>query len=115
MDPVWATASEIAQAVNAGTLSATTVVEETLGVIAARDPLLNSFTSVTDTRARKRAEMLDSRRAVRGQESVRRRRPADARGLQDQSRSRTRGPRRAADRTPGSRRRHSRRRAQQGR
>jgi AtzE family amidohydrolase len=63
MDPVWATASEIAQAVNAGTLSATTVVEETLGVIAARDPLLNAFTSVTDTRARKRAEMLDSRRA----------------------------------------------------
>jgi 1-carboxybiuret hydrolase len=63
MDPVWATASEIAQAVNAGTLSATTVVEETLGVIAARDPLLNTFTSVTDTRARKRAEMLDSRRA----------------------------------------------------
>ena len=63
MDPVWATASEIAQAVNTGTLSATTVVEETLGVIAARDPLLNTFTSVTDTRARKRAEMLDSRRA----------------------------------------------------
>ena len=63
MDPVWASASEIAQAVNAGTLSATTVVEETLGVIAARDPLLNTFTSVTDTRARKRAEMLDSRRA----------------------------------------------------
>jgi aspartyl-tRNA(Asn)/glutamyl-tRNA(Gln) amidotransferase subunit A len=63
MDPVWATASEIAQAVNAGTLSAATVVEETLGVIAARDPLLNAFTSVTDMRARKRAEMLDSRRA----------------------------------------------------
>ena len=63
MDPVWATASQIAQAVNAGTLSAMTVVEETLGVIAARDPLLNTFTSVTDTRARKRAEMLDSRRA----------------------------------------------------
>jgi AtzE family amidohydrolase len=63
MDPVWATASQIAQAVNAGTLSATTVVEETLGVIAARDPLLNAFTNVTDTRARKRAEMLDSRRA----------------------------------------------------
>jgi aspartyl-tRNA(Asn)/glutamyl-tRNA(Gln) amidotransferase subunit A len=63
MDPVWATASEIAQAVNAGTLSATTVVEETLGVISARDPLLNAFTNVTDTRARKRAEMLDSRRA----------------------------------------------------
>jgi 1-carboxybiuret hydrolase len=63
MDPVWATASQIAQAVNAGTLSATTVVEETLGVIAARDPLLNAFTSVTEARARKRAEMLDSRRA----------------------------------------------------
>jgi 1-carboxybiuret hydrolase len=63
MDPVWATASQIAQAVNTGTLSTTTVVEETLGVIAARDPLLNAFTAVTDTRARKRAEMLDSRRA----------------------------------------------------
>ena len=63
MDPVWATASQIAQAVNAGTLSATTVVEETLGVIAARDPLLNAFTAVTDARAGKRAEMLDSRRA----------------------------------------------------
>jgi 1-carboxybiuret hydrolase len=63
MDPVWASASEIAQAVNAGTLDATTVVEEALCVIAARDPLLNAFTAVTDARARARAQMLDSRRA----------------------------------------------------
>jgi AtzE family amidohydrolase len=63
MDPVWASASAIAQAVTAGTISAQSVVEETLGVIAARDPLLNAFTAVTQARARKRAEMLDSRRA----------------------------------------------------
>jgi AtzE family amidohydrolase len=63
MDPVWASASEIARAVNAGTLDATTVVEEAFCVIAARDPLLNAFTAVTDARARARAQMLDSRRA----------------------------------------------------
>jgi aspartyl-tRNA(Asn)/glutamyl-tRNA(Gln) amidotransferase subunit A len=39
------------------------VVEEALAVIAARDPLLNAFTAVTDARARKRAEILDSKRA----------------------------------------------------
>ncbi len=63
MDSAWASASEIAQAVNAGTISAKSVVEEALGVIAARDPLLNAFTAVTDARARARAQMLDSRRA----------------------------------------------------
>jgi 1-carboxybiuret hydrolase len=63
MDPVWASATEIAQAVNAGTIDATTVVEETLAVISARDPLLNSFTAVIDARARARAEALDRRRA----------------------------------------------------
>jgi len=63
MDPAWASASEIAHAVNAGTISAQSVIEEMLAVIAARDPLLNAFTAVTDARARKRAEMLDSKRA----------------------------------------------------
>src|SRR5262249_14604940 len=63
MDSAWASASEIAQAVNAGTISAESVVEEALGVIAARDPLLNAFTAVSDARARARAQMLDSRRA----------------------------------------------------
>jgi 1-carboxybiuret hydrolase len=63
MDPVGASASEIARAVGAGSLDATTVVEETLAVIAARDPVLNAFTAVTDTRARKRAQALDSMRA----------------------------------------------------
>jgi len=63
MDPAWASASEIAHAVNTGAISAASVVDEALGVITARDPLLNAFTAVTDARARKRAEMLDSKRA----------------------------------------------------
>jgi 1-carboxybiuret hydrolase len=63
MDPAWASASEVAQAVNTGKISAQSVVDEMLAVIAARDPLLNAFTAVTGARARKRAEMLDSQRA----------------------------------------------------
>jgi 1-carboxybiuret hydrolase len=63
MDPVGASASEIARAVSAGSLDAATVVEETLAVIAARDPVLNAFTAVTAERARKRAQTLDSMRA----------------------------------------------------
>jgi aspartyl-tRNA(Asn)/glutamyl-tRNA(Gln) amidotransferase subunit A len=63
MDPAWASASEIAHAVNTGAINAQSVVEEALAVIAARDPLLNAFTAVTDARARKRAEILDSKRA----------------------------------------------------
>src|SRR5262245_35760274 len=63
MDPVWASASDIARAVSAGSIAATTVIDETLATIAARDPLLNAFTAVTDARARARAQALDSRRA----------------------------------------------------
>jgi aspartyl-tRNA(Asn)/glutamyl-tRNA(Gln) amidotransferase subunit A len=63
MDPEWASASEIARAVNAGTIDAATVVEETLAIITARDPLLNAFTAVTGARARARAQALDNRRA----------------------------------------------------
>ena len=63
MDPVWASASDIARAVSAGKINAARVVEETLATIAARDPLLNAFTAVTDARARARAQALDSRRA----------------------------------------------------
>ncbi len=63
MDPVWASASEIAQAVSTGSIDATTVIEETIAVISARDPILNAFTTVTDARARARAQALDSRRA----------------------------------------------------
>src|SRR5262245_64981095 len=63
MDPVWASASDIAQAVSAGKTNAATVIEETLTTIAARDPLLNAFTSIIDVRARARAQALDSRRA----------------------------------------------------
>ena len=39
MDPAWASASEIAHAVNTGAISAASVVDEALGVITARDPL----------------------------------------------------------------------------
>ncbi len=63
MDPVWASASEIAQAVSAGSIDAATVIEETIAVISARDPILNAFTTVTDARALARAQALDSRRA----------------------------------------------------
>ena len=63
MDPVWASASGIAQAVSTGSIDATTVIEETIAVISARDPILNAFTTVTDARARARAQALDSRRA----------------------------------------------------
>jgi 1-carboxybiuret hydrolase len=63
MDPVGASAAEIARAVSAGSLDAATVVEETLAVIAARDPVLNAFTGITAERARKHARALDSMRA----------------------------------------------------
>jgi len=63
MDQAWASASEIAQAVNAGTISAKSVIDEALAVITARNPLLNAFTAVTDARARARAQVLDSQRA----------------------------------------------------
>jgi aspartyl-tRNA(Asn)/glutamyl-tRNA(Gln) amidotransferase subunit A len=63
MDPVWASASDIARAVNAGTIDAATVIEETLAHISARDPVLNTFTAVTVARACARAEALDRKRA----------------------------------------------------
>ena len=64
MDPVWASASEIAQAVSDRIdRPPRRVVEETLADISARDPILNAFTTVTDARARARAQALDSRRA----------------------------------------------------
>jgi 1-carboxybiuret hydrolase len=53
-------ASEIAEAVAAGRLSALAVVEATLARIAKGDGVLNSFTDVTADRARARARAIDA-------------------------------------------------------
>jgi aspartyl-tRNA(Asn)/glutamyl-tRNA(Gln) amidotransferase subunit A len=52
-------ASEIAQAVKSGRLSALSVAEATLARIAKYDPILNSFTDVTAGRARAKARTID--------------------------------------------------------
>jgi 1-carboxybiuret hydrolase len=57
------TAAEIAAAVTSGRTSAQTVIEATLARIRERDPILNSFTAVTEDRARLRAEAIDDTRA----------------------------------------------------
>jgi 1-carboxybiuret hydrolase len=60
MDTVWAHASEIAEAVAGGDISAVEVTEATLARIARRDPALNAFTAVLESRALARAEDLDN-------------------------------------------------------
>ena len=60
MDTVWAHASEIAEAVAGGDVSAVEVTEATLARIARRDPELNAFTAVLEVRALARAEDLDN-------------------------------------------------------
>jgi aspartyl-tRNA(Asn)/glutamyl-tRNA(Gln) amidotransferase subunit A len=59
----WATASEIAQAVQSGASSAVSVVEAALARIAERDGVLNSFTAVTQARALARAKAIDAAKA----------------------------------------------------
>jgi len=59
----FSTAADIAAAVTFGRASATQVVEATLARIRERDPVLNSFTAVTERRALLRAEALDATRA----------------------------------------------------
>src|SRR6202035_3536026 len=56
-------AASIAAAVTAGSVSATHIVEATLARIRERDPLLNSFTAVTERRALARARAIDDTRA----------------------------------------------------
>jgi aspartyl-tRNA(Asn)/glutamyl-tRNA(Gln) amidotransferase subunit A len=56
------TAAEIAHKVGEGSLFASEVIELTLDRIAVRDPVLNSFTAVTEERARARAEAIDAAR-----------------------------------------------------
>src|SRR5215468_12465144 len=63
MNTAWAHASEIAAAMADGRTSASAVVDAALARIAARNPVLNAFTAVVETRAGKRAEAIDARRA----------------------------------------------------
>jgi aspartyl-tRNA(Asn)/glutamyl-tRNA(Gln) amidotransferase subunit A len=62
-DFAWDSAASIAAAVAAGRVSATHIVEAALARIRERDPLLNSFTAVTERRALARARALDGARA----------------------------------------------------
>jgi AtzE family amidohydrolase len=62
-DFAWDSAATIAAAVTAGRISATHIVEATLARIRERDPLLNSFTAITERRALARAQALDEARA----------------------------------------------------
>ncbi len=59
----WKTAADIAAAFNTGRASALNIVESTFARIRGRDPLLNSFTAVTEQRALTRAQTLDDARA----------------------------------------------------
>src|SRR6202051_4054651 len=62
-DFAWDSAASIAAAVTAGRVSATHIVEATLARVRERDPLLNSFTAVTERRALARAKALDAAQA----------------------------------------------------
>ena len=62
-DFAWDSAAKIAAVVTAGRVSAKHIVEATLARIRERDPLLNSFTAVTERRALAHAQALDDARA----------------------------------------------------
>ena len=62
-DSAWMNAGEVAAAFAAGRVSAQSVVDAAFARIRARDPLINSFTAVTDERAQRRAQALDEARA----------------------------------------------------
>jgi 1-carboxybiuret hydrolase len=63
IDPSSATAVDIAGAVRGGDIRAAEIIEATLAAVRMRDPVLNSFTEVTDGRARARASAIDAQRA----------------------------------------------------
>ncbi len=56
----WASASEIAEAVSSGKVSALAVVEDAFARIAKLNPTLNAFTAVTVERASSRARAIDA-------------------------------------------------------
>lgn len=59
LDPIHATACEIAAAVSTGEITASDVLETTLAHIASQNPKLNAFTQVTIERAREKAASID--------------------------------------------------------
>jgi 1-carboxybiuret hydrolase len=61
-DVAWKTAAEIAAAVASGRTTAVNVIEATFARIRSYDPLLNSFTALTEQRAIARARALDQAR-----------------------------------------------------
>jgi 1-carboxybiuret hydrolase len=63
LNPMTASAAEIAGAVSAGTTSARQVIDAVLAAIRTRGQTLNAFTAVTEERARATAAALDARRA----------------------------------------------------
>ena len=62
-DLAWSTAADLVAAIGAGRSSASSIVEATFARIRSRDPLLNSFTAITEQRALARAQALDAARA----------------------------------------------------
>ena len=58
--PTWLSAADIAQAVAAGKMSATEVLDWQLARIEQLDPVLNAFTTVTAERARAKAKAVDA-------------------------------------------------------
>jgi len=66
LNPITASAAEIAGAVRAGSITASQVTEAVLAAIRTRGQTLNAFTAVTEERARAKAAALDARRAQGG-------------------------------------------------
>jgi aspartyl-tRNA(Asn)/glutamyl-tRNA(Gln) amidotransferase subunit A len=66
LNPITASAAEIANAVRAGTTSAREVIDAVLAAIRTRGKTLNAFTAVTEERARAKAAAIDARRAQGG-------------------------------------------------
>ncbi len=60
LDFTWSSVAEIVTAVATGRMSALSIVEATFARIRGRDPLLNSFTALTEQRAVERAQALDA-------------------------------------------------------
>ena len=66
LDPITASAAEIASAVRADSISAREVIDAVLAAIRTRGQTLNAFTAVTAERARAKAAAIDARRAQGG-------------------------------------------------
>jgi aspartyl-tRNA(Asn)/glutamyl-tRNA(Gln) amidotransferase subunit A len=66
LNPITASAAEIASALRTSTTSAREVIDAILAAIRTRGQTLNAFTAVTEERARAKAAALDARRAQGG-------------------------------------------------